>query len=111
MEFNSGFKGLKSGNFSYRGVWGAARDICQGQSKPAHLTTPTGRPKHKFCGAVSTATPIMVAKESGALAAPNGLCPEDYKLQPGPLLMISGERVEFNPHSPTRSTRSSTTAS
>jgi hypothetical protein len=53
----------------------------------------------------------MVAKGSGDLAAPNGLGPEDSKLQPGPLLLISGERVEFNPHSPTPSTQPSTTAS
>lgn len=86
-------------------------DICQGQMKPAHLTTPIGRPKHKFCSAFCTVTPIIVAKVNGAQEAPNALYPEDSKLQPGPLLLISGERVEFNPHFPTPSTRSSTTAS
>jgi hypothetical protein len=40
----------------------------------------------------------MVAKDTEAHAAPNALYPEDSKLQPGPLLLISGERVEFNPH-------------
>ena len=100
---------LKSGNFSYPGAWRAASDICQGQVQPAHLTTPIGRAKYKFCCGFYTAKSIMEAKGSGALAAPNALCPGDSKLQRGPLLLISGERVEFNPpHSPTPSTRSST---
>lgn len=97
-----------SGNFSYRGVWRAARDICQGQIQPAHRTAPTGRPNYNFCSVFYTATPIVVAKGTGGLEAPNALCPEDSQLQPGPLLLISGERVEFNPHFPTPSTRSST---
>lgn len=68
---------LESGNFSYRGVWHAARDICQGQIKPAHLTPPAGMPKLKICSVFYTATPIMVAKGTGAQEAPNALYPED----------------------------------
>jgi len=67
---------LRSGNFSYTDEWRVARDIRQGHVMPAHLT-PTGQSKNKSCGDFYTAASIMVEKKgSGALAAPNGLCPE-----------------------------------